>query len=589
MLNECWGEKGWRLTEYGAIQHGAKASSRSGSQGLKRGGCQDLFRAGHTAGEAVRYCHHTKMSITQMYAALTQQEKASSNQSLSLPLHLRTTKILSIAGLSAQVSMQGQQHSALQAVQVASNLAQKGVKEAEFSKQLLDMLDRVMGQSFSMVDSQEMRAQLLSIAQAVKQVRIEISSTFSCAVAHVDKLSHMAKLEEMQPGFPHPPVLHRNILPAAPSGEINLQASNPRSTQAASLTELAAGQQEGNRGLSAADLLSGSDVHHLSRPLLSSAFAGSSSDPPVRPRAPAAVATRHGKGKAVVAGVSRPTIRLGAAAQEGVPQVKLDGIDADGNCFKMCGATARGGLYCQFKSVGKDETTCKNGITSHRNSCNHAALVRVNHDKWWENKSKKYIGHRHTDKNSGRVFHYSYRMKYNVSGFVSPLPDAYCLAYPKPYWMQRDYVNSGCRRQFGKDPGCCNHDLQTEFCFRSVWCTCGLPPADVAIVKAAVDEREELSNIKSLCLVPFYYETALEQGNISEEEHHRKMGMWWTSPCDCAVESLVPQEYGYESGSETSGIEPEAQEGIEPEAQEMNEHEAGIEPMEAADAADPEA
>ena len=40
MLNECWGEKGWRLTEYGAIQHGAKASSRSGSQGLKRGGCQ---------------------------------------------------------------------------------------------------------------------------------------------------------------------------------------------------------------------------------------------------------------------------------------------------------------------------------------------------------------------------------------------------------------------------------------------------------------------------------------------------------------------------------------------------------------------
>jgi hypothetical protein len=38
--------------------------------------------------------------------------------------------------------MQGQQHSALQAVQVASNLAQKGVKEAEFSKQLLDMLDR---------------------------------------------------------------------------------------------------------------------------------------------------------------------------------------------------------------------------------------------------------------------------------------------------------------------------------------------------------------------------------------------------------------------------------------------------------------
>ena len=61
---------------------------------------QDLFRAGHTAGEAVRYCHHTKMSITQMYAALTQQEKASSNQSLSLPLHLRTTKILSIAGYS---------------------------------------------------------------------------------------------------------------------------------------------------------------------------------------------------------------------------------------------------------------------------------------------------------------------------------------------------------------------------------------------------------------------------------------------------------------------------------------------------------
>ena len=76
-------------------------------------------------------------------------------------------------------------------------------------------------------------------------------------------------------------------------------------------------------------------------------------------------------------------------------------------------------------------------------------------------------------------------------------------------------------------------------------------------------------------------------------QHHRKMGMWWTAPCDCAVESLVPQEYGYESGSETSGsgdgIEPEAQEGIEPEAQEMNEHEAGIEPMEAADAADPEA
>ena len=38
--------------------------------------------------------------------------------------------------------MQGQQHSALQAVQVASNLAQKGVKEAELSKRLLDMLDR---------------------------------------------------------------------------------------------------------------------------------------------------------------------------------------------------------------------------------------------------------------------------------------------------------------------------------------------------------------------------------------------------------------------------------------------------------------
>lgn len=84
---------------------------------------------------------------------------------------------------------------------------------------LVGFLHRVMGQSFSMVDSQEMRAQLLSIAQAVKQVRIEISSTFSCAVAHVDKLSHMAKLEEMQPGFPHPPVLHRNILPAAPSGQ----------------------------------------------------------------------------------------------------------------------------------------------------------------------------------------------------------------------------------------------------------------------------------------------------------------------------------------------------------------------------------
>ena len=68
-------------------------------------------------------------------------------------------------------------------------------------------------------------------------------------------------------------------------------------------------------------------------------------------------------------------------------------------------------------------------------------------------------------------------------------------------------------------------------------------------------------------------------------QHHRKMGMWWTAPCDCAVESLVPQHYGYESGSETSG----SGDGIEPEAQEMNEHEAGIEPMEAADAADPEA
>ena len=148
---------------------------------------------------------------------------------------------------------------------------------------------------------------------------------------------------------------------ACASGEINLQASNPRSTQAASLTELAAGQQEGNQGLSAADLLSGSDVHHLSRPLLSSAFAGSSSDPPVRPRAPAAVAPRHGKGKAVVAGVSRPTIRLGAAAQEGVPQFKLDGIDADGNCFKMCGATARGGVPWPQHSPPKG-TTCLGSV-----------------------------------------------------------------------------------------------------------------------------------------------------------------------------------------------------------------------------------
>lgn len=64
-------------------------------------------------------------------------------------------------------------------------------------------------------------------------------------------------------------------------------------------------------------------------------------------------------------------------------------------------------------------------------------------------------------------------------------------------------------------------------------------------------------------------------------QHHRKMGMWWTSPCDCPVESLVPQDYGNESGSETSG----SGDGIEPAAQETNEHEA----MAAADAADPEA
>ena len=49
--------------------------------------------------------------------------------------------------------MQGQQHSALQAVQVASNLAQKGVKEAEFSKQLLDMLDRCVPTLFLVMSS----------------------------------------------------------------------------------------------------------------------------------------------------------------------------------------------------------------------------------------------------------------------------------------------------------------------------------------------------------------------------------------------------------------------------------------------------
>jgi hypothetical protein len=64
-------------------------------------------------------------------------------------------------------------------------------------------------------------------------------------------------------------------------------------------------------------------------------------------------------------------------------------------------------------------------------------------------------------------------------------------------------------------------------------------------------------------------------------QHDRKMGMWWTSPCDCAVESLVLQDYGYESGSETSS----SGDGIEPEAQEMNEPEAGIEPMVGAEAA----
>tara|TARA_B110000503_G_C6949778_1_gene330534 strand:- start:82 stop:405 length:324 start_codon:yes stop_codon:yes gene_type:complete len=103
---------------------------------------QDAALGDHSLGAIQDYAAHGGIGMTKVYSALTNGEQAAVHQTLSLPLCFRQGKRLSTAAVSAQISLQGQQHSAQLSVVSASVLAQNTRKETNLSAQMLELLRR---------------------------------------------------------------------------------------------------------------------------------------------------------------------------------------------------------------------------------------------------------------------------------------------------------------------------------------------------------------------------------------------------------------------------------------------------------------